>query len=50
MASQPPQYHEKLFSEEVLEADKEFYKPQPVYEFRGRVFREEPEKPYEPPK
>jgi hypothetical protein len=55
MAQQPPsfqtptpQYRSKLFSDEVREADPDFNKPQAVYEFRGRTFREV--KPYEPSK
>jgi hypothetical protein len=55
MAQQPdsfqepvPQYREKLFSDEVREAEPDLNRPQVVYAFTGRVFRES--KPYEPSK
>ena len=43
-----PPYRKKLFSDEVREAEPDFNRPQPAYEFRGRTFRED--KPYEPAK
>jgi hypothetical protein len=55
MAQQPesfqtptPTYRSKLFSDEVREAEPDLNKPQAVYEFKGRTFRED--KPYEPSK
>lgn len=44
----PNKHREKLFSDEVKEADPNFNAPDVVYEFKGRNFRET--KPYEPPK
>ncbi|WP_155522417.1 hypothetical protein [Pseudomethylobacillus aquaticus] len=49
MATPDNQYHEKLFSDEVRDVDPNFDTERiPVYEFTGRIFREEQNKPYEP--